>query len=661
MRLGAALVACIAALAMMASSAVAATTDYDNTSTDARTFAGSAGGWTGTTSYDTLLCLPGLTCPAVDTGFVASGGAQGAGDGYLNSHLTGLTSLLTNTIVDLRSAPFTYNGAAGLIPSTVTFSLDRRTDAQALIQLLNSAQYRVTLDDVTAGTSLTVLSPTDLTNAPAWTTIPSINVDPNQLTIGDVYRIHIRTDLNIPVGVIPSADLSYDNVILRASTANGAADADGDGIADADDNCPNDANPLQQDNDHDGIGNACDDTPNGPDGDGDGIPNAIDNCPAVANHSQTDTDGDGVGDACDDTPGGPDGDGDGIPDGTDNCPAVANHSQADTDGDGVGDACDSTPGGPDGDGDGVPDGTDNCPAKANPSQTDTDGDGVGDACDNSPGGPDGDGDGTPDATDNCADVANPSQTDSDGDGIGDACDITPNGPDGDGDGVPDATDNCPVVANHNQSDSDGDGVGDACDNTPGGPDGDGDGVPDATDNCPNAANPNQADSDGDGIGNACDNTPGADGDGDGVANTADNCPAIANADQLDTDKDGIGDACDATPKGDVKGETASFGVGGQNIAVVSGSRLLVQVQCPKVSPKPCRFVVTGLRAGRGSGAITTKGRKKVKPGRKRVITMGIKSFAQAQVTSSSTLIFKQKRTVAGKVQTKYRTLRVVHL
>ena len=36
-----------------------------------------------------------------------------------------------------------------------------------------------------------------------------------------------------------------------------------------------------------------------PDGDGDGVPDAEDNCPSVYNPTQTDTDGDGLGDACD--------------------------------------------------------------------------------------------------------------------------------------------------------------------------------------------------------------------------------------------------------------------------------------------------------------------------------------------------------------------------
>ena len=40
-------------------------------------------------------------------------------------------------------------------------------------------------------------------------------------------------------------------------------DADGDGVADADDNCPDVANAGQEDADEDGLGDACDDTPDG--------------------------------------------------------------------------------------------------------------------------------------------------------------------------------------------------------------------------------------------------------------------------------------------------------------------------------------------------------------------------------------------------------------
>jgi hypothetical protein len=59
--------------------------------------------------------------------------------------------------------------------------------------------------------------------------------------------------------------------------------------------------------------------------DGDGIADAIDNCPTVSNADQRDFDADGIGDACD------------------HCPHIASAADPDSDGDGVGDACDPRP------------------------------------------------------------------------------------------------------------------------------------------------------------------------------------------------------------------------------------------------------------------------------------------------------------------------------
>ena len=92
---------------------------------------------------------------------------------------------------------------------------------------------------------------------------------------------------------------------------------DTDGLGDACDNCPDDANPDQEDADDDGVGDACD-----PDRDGDGIDNGVDNCPDDPNPLQENQDGDAAGDACDTCPNDPDDDADGddVCGDVDNCP-----------------------------------------------------------------------------------------------------------------------------------------------------------------------------------------------------------------------------------------------------------------------------------------------------------------------------------------------------
>ena len=112
-----------------------------------------------------------------------------------------------------------------------------------------------------------------------------------------------------------------------------ALDADGDGIMDDVDQCPNDPEDIDGFQDEDG----CPDLDN----DGDGILDANDGCPNDAE----DIDGFEDEDGCPD----PDNDGDGILDVDDQCPnepgTVENHG------------CPA----PDRDGDGVPDSIDNCP------------------------------------------------------------------------------------------------------------------------------------------------------------------------------------------------------------------------------------------------------------------------------------------------------------
>lgn len=72
-------------------------------------------------------------------------------------------------------------------------------------------------------------------------------------------------------------------------------DWDEDGVSNEADNCPEAANPEQEDSDLDGVGDACLEEP---DSDSDGIGDEADNCPEVSNVEQTDSNENGIGDAC---------------------------------------------------------------------------------------------------------------------------------------------------------------------------------------------------------------------------------------------------------------------------------------------------------------------------------------------------------------------------
>jgi len=58
--------------------------------------------------------------------------------------------------------------------------------------------------------------------------------------------------------IILAVDDSDLNTGMETVTIMVTDDIDGDGVLDVDDNCPNDANPGQEDHDGDGIGDVCD-------------------------------------------------------------------------------------------------------------------------------------------------------------------------------------------------------------------------------------------------------------------------------------------------------------------------------------------------------------------------------------------------------------------
>ena len=144
---------------------------------------------------------------------------------------------------------------------------------------------------------------------------------------GNTYGLGIPVTGNINgsevLKVLPAATNSiYDAVAATASTTqtsntiNLNGDADGDGVNDPVDLCPDTPQGAQVDAD------GCADSQKDPDNDG--ITGLNDNCPTTANPGQQDTDGDGQGDACDD-----DCDGDGVSDLEDVCPCHKHISRTD--------------------------------------------------------------------------------------------------------------------------------------------------------------------------------------------------------------------------------------------------------------------------------------------------------------------------------------------
>ena len=194
-------------------------------------------------------------------------------------------------------------------------------------------------------------------------TLPDISQD-------TIYRVTVTVTDD---ATSPGSDSEYFDITVLS-------DADSDGVADGNDNCPNVANSDQANFDGDTLGDACDD-----DVDGDTVDNTLDNCPNVANSDQANFDGDTLGDACDD-----DVDGDGVDetDNADNCPNTTPGASVDEDGCSDSQLDDNA----DNDNDGVRNGDDLC--QGTPSEVlsgTTNDDGVDDNV-NSVGCPDTDGD-----------------------------------------------------------------------------------------------------------------------------------------------------------------------------------------------------------------------------------------------------------------------------
>jgi len=152
---------------------------------------------------------------------------------------------------------------------------------------------------------------TGMTVAPGLTTIAMPTLDSDADTVLD-RGPNLRGSDDLPIGDTtppPSGDTFFDGPVLGGTVAVDNANAcnpdlDGDGVLNEVDNCPNDANPGQEDLDGDGEGDVCDG-----DIDGDGFRNdretfyasdplvfasTIEVCDGVDNDGDTAVDEDGL-------------------------------------------------------------------------------------------------------------------------------------------------------------------------------------------------------------------------------------------------------------------------------------------------------------------------------------------------------------------------------
>ena len=182
--------------------------------------------WPQSVEYQGVTCtLPGVTCPTAVAGRHAKDGTFVVGVTF-----SGLTSVAATTVHTLTTpgpftsgrnavpgARFVYNGAGGYEPHTVTFTIDRAATTESLLAVGGTATMSVYLDDLTDGTSLTVVNERPIANSSAFATDPTVSVNPNQLTMGHTYNARVVTRVSTLVGAIPSTTVYYRNFNLTAT------------------------------------------------------------------------------------------------------------------------------------------------------------------------------------------------------------------------------------------------------------------------------------------------------------------------------------------------------------------------------------------------------------------------------------------------------------
>ena len=225
-------VAAIAALGIAPAAASAQGLAVYPEDTEARTFATGNGGWTSSTSTEGLCLLTPVLCPDVTNSFEASGGADGATDGYIDTDFNALAGALGATSKGIWESPaFTYNGVNGQPADLLGFVVHRRADVGQLLGLLQDQTYSVEILDLTEPSgSLLVIDEETLGGASGWTQVGPIPLAANALEVGHEYKVRITSTFNTGLAtLLITGGADWDNVGIAAIKGGGVPDPGGPG------------------------------------------------------------------------------------------------------------------------------------------------------------------------------------------------------------------------------------------------------------------------------------------------------------------------------------------------------------------------------------------------------------------------------------------------
>ncbi len=177
---------------------------------EARTFATTNGGWSSAVDYNGLVCIPGVTCPTANPTYQTTGGAGGAGDGFLRDSFGTLLGVLSTTTINWTSPSF----VAPANVDSASLSVDVRPQIASLLAI-GSVRLRMRVIDVADGTRSTTVADVPLTAASASFTPVSANVPAGALVTGRSYRVELGVALTTSVSAVTSGNVDLDNVVLR--------------------------------------------------------------------------------------------------------------------------------------------------------------------------------------------------------------------------------------------------------------------------------------------------------------------------------------------------------------------------------------------------------------------------------------------------------------